>query len=81
MRREGPRSLYGDFGLYCNGDPEKPVHQLRGIAVYPELEARPLTIVFPVPAQQCRTLRVVYRSPQNDPAFRGKIIAEASINL
>lgn len=80
LNRQGQRSLYGDIMLYCPGR-ESPVYQMRGIAVYAELDSRPLHLTFPEPAASCHEYRVVYRSLQNDPFFRGKIIAESVTSL
>lgn len=81
LKREGDRSLYGDFSLYCGGNTKQPVYQLRGIAVYPEIPSRNIHFTFPAPESDCSSLRVVYRAAQDDAVYRGQVIAEATVTL
>ncbi len=79
LNRQGNRSLYGDFNVYCDGNTkDQSVYQLRGIAIYPEIDFRNLHFIFPAPASSCNILRVVYRATQDDATYRGQILAEAS---
>lgn len=81
LNRQGNRSLYGDIDVLCA---EKSIYQARGIAIYPELDARPLSFTFPAAAadaESCRDVRVTYTGDRDDPLYRGKIIAEAVTSL
>ena len=85
INREGNRSVYGDFDFVCTGGGAEIIaYQLRGIAVYTEVEKRNMRFAVPVPkdgAQACKTMRVIYTADTNDVLFRGAKMAEATVTL
>lgn len=73
LGRKGARSLYGELAVIARGVKE-PVFIARGIAVYPELEAR--TVEFQVSAEQAAKLKGPLRFEYREmPENGGKLIA------
>lgn len=75
--REGNRSLYGDFDFVCNGS---TVQQVRGIAVYTDIERRSVDFTVPVP-KSCSEMNVIYRAEKNDAFFNGRVMATGVVQL
>lgn len=84
LHRQGNRSIYGDVDFICGaGTGEKAIHQVRGIAIYPEIEKRNFKFSFPISAENanaCSSLRLVYTADKEDPLFKGNVIAQTTVS-
>ncbi len=80
LTRQGNRSVYGDLDFICtSGAEEAVVRQVRGIAIYTEVEKRTLEYNFPVGATgACTAMRIVYTADKDDPLFKGNVIAQTT---
>lgn len=82
LSRQGNRSVYGDFDFICtSGAEERVIHQIRGIAIYPDVEKRSLKYSFADASGSCSALRIVYTSDKDDPLFKGNAIAQTSATV
>ncbi len=84
MTREGNRSVYGDIELICKtpAGEEKIIQQLRGIAVYADINRRVITQrTKGVPEGGCTSLVMKYRADTEDQLFKGAVLAEANVKM
>lgn len=83
LHRDGDRSLYGDLKVTCTGGKQEYVaHQIRGIAVYPEVNKRILDYEFtytPEHAADCTQARIEYVADSDDLQYSGKVMAQAQV--
>ena len=78
LLRQGNRSIYGDLDFICtSGAEEKVLRQVRGIAIYTDVEKRSLKYDFPA-GSACSAMRVVYTADKDDPLFKGNVIAQTT---
>lgn len=81
LNRDGNRSVYGDFDFICtDGGKNLILHQVRGVAVYTEIDHRNLEYTLrtdPQSAKSCKSIKVLYRADPDDPTFKGAVLAEA----
>ena len=79
MTRSGARSIYGEIQVLKRGQRE-PVYLARGIAIYPELTARSLSL--PLSPEQAVLLKGSVRIEYREPAeLGGKLIAALDATL
>ncbi len=85
LHRGGNRSLYGDLVLTCiGGGGDYIARQVRGIAVYPEVDKRFMTQAFTFPPEQasaCSRVRVEYIADGNDSQYGGQLLASGEASL
>lgn len=83
LLREGGRSLYGDMEITCaSAKGEIVLQQIRGIAVYTEVGKRLMAHKLKdFPEGGCSALHMKYRADEEDPLFKGGVIAESDIRL
>lgn len=85
LNRTGTRSVYGDVEFVCTDQGQNTIlHQVRGIAVYMEVQTR--NMKFPIPmktetAASCSNINIIYRSTPEDRDFKGDVMAQASASL
>ena len=85
LNRTGTRSVYGDVEFVCTDQGQNTIlHQVRGIAVYMEVQTR--NMKFPIPmktetAASCNNINIIYRSTPEDRDFQGDVMAQASASL
>ncbi len=82
LHRQGNRSLYGDIEITCrSGGEEIVAAAVRGIAVYAEVDKRQVTnVLSSMPANGCSDMKIVYKANEDDPFYKGGVIAEASVS-
>lgn len=78
LNREGNRSLYGDLKFTCdNGVLAK---QVKGIAVYTEVNKRFMNFSIPYPAggaSSCSKMKIEYTADEDDMDLKGAMLAAA----
>ncbi len=75
--RLGANSVYGDVEVYAGqGARERMVANVRGVAVYPEIERRTVTAPLAEPVAVGEPLRVVYK---DDDTRAGAALATAAV--
>ena len=82
LNREGNRSLYGDFKFICNGN--ALAKQIRGIAVYTEVNKRFMNFSVPYPeggAASCGTMKIEYTADEDDLDLKGATLAVAEATV
>lgn len=82
MTREGNRSLYGDVKFTCDGN--ALAKQVRGVAVYTEVNKRFMNFSIPYPeggASACSTLKVEYVADEDDMDLKGATLATAEASV
>lgn len=82
LHREGNRSLYGDIEVTCrSGGEEIVATSVRGIAVYTEVDKRRMTHPLrSFPQGGCSDMKITYTATEDDPLYKGGLIAEASVS-
>lgn len=80
--RTGNRSLYGDIDVTCNaGGQEVVAATVHGIAVYTEVTKRRVEAALSsMPAGGCSDMRIRYRATDDDPIYKGGVMAEAPVS-
>lgn len=85
LGREGNASIYGDVDFICSGaGGEIVAKEVRGIAVYPEINGRRIEHEIEMPeggVMVCNTMKIVFREAAESASVKGKVLAEASVNL
>jgi len=79
LNREGNRSVYGELRVTPLGK-DKPIAQIRGVAIYPELSSRQVTLPL------ANDAAATYRGPAKvqyiaDEASGGGVITETDVVL
>ena len=79
MSRSGAKSIYGELAAFAPGA-KQPVYSARGVAIYPELQAR--KVELPLSADQAEKLRGPLRFEYREtPENGGKLIAAVEASL
>ena len=85
LHREGTRSLYGDLNVICTaGSQEYVASEVRGIAVYTEVQKRIFDYEIKIPAERandCRRVRIEYVADNDDSQYGGQTMASATAEL
>ncbi|MCB9989683.1 MAG: molecular chaperone [Rhodospirillales bacterium] len=85
LNRTGNRSTYGDLDFVCIGGGEEIVaHQVRGIAIYTDVERRIMKFKVEYPEASkgsCSKMHVTYRADEDDELFRGSVMAETDVTV
>jgi P pilus assembly chaperone PapD len=85
LNREGDKSIYGDFDFTCtDGGTNTVLRQVRGIAVYTEINKRHFDFDLPLTDTKlttCRAMDIQFRADPEDPVDKGAVLAKTSVTL
>ena len=80
VNREGNRSLYGDLKFTCDGN--ALAKQVRGVAVYTEVNKRFMNFSIPYPeGGKCAALKIEYTADEEDLDLKGAVLATADVTV
>lgn len=85
LKREGTRSIYGDFEVFCTASAERfLVKKARGFAMYTENEQRDMSFKLKIKKDQeeaCGSMIIKYVSRLGDVSFKGQTMALAQVSF
>lgn len=86
LAKDGEKSIYGNLAFYCTAGSEEFIAKYtKGWAIYTETPYRDLQFYINIPdgksVNDCRTMRVVYESDDDDSTYAGRAIASLNLSL